>query len=216
MLTQITCHFSPEPNIETLNYPELLLLDLPEDSPLRRPILTIENSGKKAAAIVQDLLTLARRGVAVTEVINLNDAITEYLGSLEYEKLKKFHPNTKVEINLNKDPVNAVPSGEAATEYMKTKSADLLILDMIMDPGIDGLQTYRNILKLHPGQRAIIASGFSETDRVKEAHKLGASQYVRKPYTLKIMGLAVKSELQKQAFLVPPASSPGKIHPAAA
>ena len=72
--------------------------------------------------------------------------------------------------------VNAVPSGEAATEYMKTKSADLLILDMIMDPGIDGLQTYKNILKLHPGQRAIIASGFSETDRAKGAHKLGASQ----------------------------------------
>jgi DNA-binding NtrC family response regulator len=105
--------------------------------------------------------------------------------------------------------VTSVSSGEEAIEYMKIKSANLLILDMIMDPGIDDLQTYKDILKLHPGQKAIIASGFSETDRIKEAHRLGASQYVRKPYALKKMGLAVKTDLEKQAFLVPLASSLG-------
>lgn len=365
-----------------VSYPELLLLDLPEDSPLRSPIITIESSGKKAAAIVQDLLTLARRGVAVTEVINLNDVITEYLGSLEYRKLKKFHPDAKIEIDLDRDLLNisgspvhlsksvmnlvsnaveaspdggriiistknqyvdqvirgydevkegdyavltvtdegigisaedkekifepfyskkvmgrsgtglgmavvwgsvkdhsgyinvvstegkgtefklyfpvtrkhrekshedssvegykgngekilviddireqreiasmlltkldycvtTVPSGEAAIEYMKTNSADLLILDMIMDPGIDGLRTYKDILKLHPKQKAIIASGFSETDRVREAHRLGAGQYVRKPYALKKMGSAVKAELQKQEPQEFSAISPG-------
>ena len=46
-----------------VSYPELLLMDLPEDSPLRKPILTMQNSGEKAVAIVQDLLTMARRGV---------------------------------------------------------------------------------------------------------------------------------------------------------
>jgi len=46
-----------------VSYPELLLLQLPEDSPLRKSILTIKKSGEKAAAVVQDLLTLARRGV---------------------------------------------------------------------------------------------------------------------------------------------------------
>jgi two-component system, cell cycle sensor histidine kinase and response regulator CckA len=40
---------------------------------------------------------------------------------------------------------------------MKTNSADLLILDMIMDPGIDGLETFKKILKRYPGQKAIIA-----------------------------------------------------------
>lgn len=365
-----------------VSYPEFLLLDLPEDSPLRGPISTIENSGKKAAAIVQDLLTLARRGVAVTEVTNINEVITEYLRSLEFEKLKKFHPDTEFKIDLNKDifsisgsslhlsktvmnlvsnaaeastegglitittrnhyvdqmikgydqvqegdyvvltvadegmgiseedkekifepfyskkvmgrsgtglgmavvwgtvkdhkgyinvvstegkgtefklyfpvtrkereiseadnsieeyigngekilviddvreqrelaamlltklgySVDAASSGEEAIEYMKTKSADLLILDMIMDPGMDGLQTYKNILESHPGQKAIIASGFSETDRVKEAHRLGAGQYVRKPYALKTMGSAVKTELQKQSFQASPASLSG-------
>ena len=105
--------------------------------------------------------------------------------------------------------VTTVSSGEKAVEYMKTGSADLLILDMIMDPGIDGLQTYKDILELHSGQKAIIASGFSETDRVKEAHKLGAGQYVRKPYALNKMGSAVKSELQKQVFQDLPVSLPG-------
>jgi len=93
--------------------------------------------------------------------------------------------------------VTVVSSGEDAVEYMKGNSADLLVMDMIMDPGIDGLDTYKRILELRPGQRAIIASGFSETDRVKEAQKLGAGQYVKKPYTLEKIGLAVKAELNR-------------------
>ena len=66
-----------------------------------------------------------------------------------------------------------------------------------MDPGIDGLETYRRILELHPGQKAIIASGFSETIRVKEAQRLGAGQYIKKPYTLEKIGLTVKTDLDK-------------------
>ncbi len=53
--------------------------------------------------------------------------------------------------------VNAVSSGEEAVEHMKTNSADLLVLDMIMDPGIDGLDTYKKIIELHPGTKAICA-----------------------------------------------------------
>ena len=64
----------------TVSYPDLLLMELPPDSPFRKPIQTIRESGHKAAAIVQDLLTLARRGVTQTSVMNLNDEIIrEYL-----------------------------------------------------------------------------------------------------------------------------------------
>jgi PAS domain S-box-containing protein len=352
-----------------VSYPELLLLDLADDSPLRGPIGTIENSGKRAAAIVQDLLTLARRGVAVSQVTSLNQIVSDYLHSPEHEKLKQYHPNLAFDVNLDDglmnvkgspvhlsktvmnlvsnaaeaaDPANgfialstrnqyvdspirgydevkqgdyavltvsddgsgiapedlkrifepfyskkvmgmsgtglgmavvwgtvkdhngyidvvstpgrgtrftlyfpvtretrhadiegrsihglqgqgetilvvddipeqreiatriltrlgyaveSVPSGEAAVEYMKTGPVDLLVLDMIMDPGMDGLDTYREILKIRPGQKAIIASGFSEDDRVREAHRLGAAQYVKKPYTLESIGMAVKTEL---------------------
>jgi CheY-like chemotaxis protein len=91
----------------------------------------------------------------------------------------------------------AVPSGEAAVEYLSSRSADLVILDMIMDPGIDGLETYSRILRKHPAQRAIIVSGFSETDRVREAQRLGAIGYVKKPYTLETLGLAVRGALDR-------------------
>jgi CheY-like chemotaxis protein len=352
-----------------VSYPELLLMDLPEESPLRGPIRTIEKSGKRAAAIVQDLLTLARRGVAVSQVTDLNRIVRDYLQSPEHEKLKQYHPKVAFNIDLDDglmnvkgspvhlsktvmnlvsnaaeaaDPakgfitlstrsqyvdrpihgydevkegdyavltvtddgsgiapedlkrifepfyskkvmgrsgtglgmavvwgtvkdhngyidvvstqgrgtrfalyfpvtretrdhdiaarsmyglqghgetilvvddipdqreiatriltrlgyaVESVPSGEAAVDYMKTGQADLLVLDMIMDPGMDGLDAYREILKIRPGQKAVIASGFSESDRVREAHRLGASQYVKKPYTLERIGMAVKTVL---------------------
>jgi CheY-like chemotaxis protein len=93
--------------------------------------------------------------------------------------------------------VTAVSSGEKAIEFLKDNSVDLLVLDMIMDPGIDGFETYKKIIQLHPDQKAIIASGYSETDSVKEAQKLGAGQYVQKPYTLEKIGVAIKEELKK-------------------
>ena len=93
--------------------------------------------------------------------------------------------------------VVSVSSGEEAVEYLRTKKADLLVLDMIMDPGMDGLDTYKNILEIHPGQKAIIASGFSETDRVREVQNLGAGTYMRKPLLLEKLGLAVREELEK-------------------
>ena len=58
-----------------VGYPDLILMDLSDDSPLRDPILRIQESGQKAAAIVQDLLTLARRGVVVADVMNLNQLV---------------------------------------------------------------------------------------------------------------------------------------------
>jgi signal transduction histidine kinase/ActR/RegA family two-component response regulator len=354
-----------------VSYPDLLLMDLSEDSPLRDPILTIKESGEKAATVVQDLLTMTRRGVAVTKVLNLNEIISEYFKSPEYNELKSYHPDvevktcfdsnlleilgspvhlSKIVMNLVSNAAEALPeggritittqnryidmpvgsyddvkeddyvvltvsdngtgispedlerifepfytkkvmgrsgtglgmaivwgtvkdhkgyidiesiegkgtiftlyfpvtrqkiekdtailfikdymgngesilvvddmeeqryvakgflkklgysvttvaSGEEAVDYMKNRSSDLLVLDMIMEPGIDGLETYKRILKLHPGQKAIITSGFSETDRVKEAQKLGAGSYVNKPYMLEKIGIAVKKELEKK------------------
>jgi two-component system cell cycle sensor histidine kinase/response regulator CckA len=352
-----------------VSYPELLLMDMPQDSPLRKPILTIQKSGEKAAAIVQDLLTLARRGVPVTEHVNVNQIISDYLKSPEHEKLKTYHPHVTTETHLEKELLNiigspihlaktlmnlvsnaaeampeggkmiistenlyidtlikhkeldageyvvltvsdtgmgispedmerifepfytkkamgrtgtglgmavvwgtvkdhngyidvqshigkgttftlyfpatreknemdqsplsiedyrgqgesilvvddveeqreitsnmlkrlgysviSVSSGEEAVGYLENHSVDLIILDMLMDPGIDGLETYQRILEFHPGQKAIIASGFSETERVKEALKSGAGAYIKKPYLLEKIGIAVKGELDK-------------------
>jgi signal transduction histidine kinase/HAMP domain-containing protein len=354
-----------------VSYPDLLLMDLPVNSQLRKPILTIQSSGQKAAAIVQDLLTLARRGVANCEVLNFNAIVSEYLNSPEHEMLLSHHRNIQVTthlspqlllikgsaIHLKKSVMNLVANaaeaqpeggsitiktenryldtllkgyetvkegdyvvltvadtgtgispvdlprifepfysrkimgrsgtglgmavvwgtmqdhsgyihvesvegkgsafelyfsvsrenlirnpdnvpiedymgngesilviddmpeqreiafgiltrlgysvslaagGEEAITYLKTHSADLIILDMIMEPGMDGLKTFRKIITIHPEQRAVIASGFAENNRVREVQSLGAGQYIRKPYTLEKIGLAVKNELMRR------------------
>lgn len=93
--------------------------------------------------------------------------------------------------------ISTVSSGEAAVEYMKQNSADILVLDMVMTPGIDGLETYKRILDIYSGQKAVVVSGFSETELVREAQRLGAGAYVKKPYHLKNIGSAIRRELDK-------------------
>jgi two-component system, cell cycle sensor histidine kinase and response regulator CckA len=95
--------------------------------------------------------------------------------------------------------VASVSSGEEAVEYLKPHPVDLVVLDMIMDPGMDGLDTYSKMLEIRPMQKAIIVSGFSETERVAKAQTLGAGAYVKKPYLLEKLGAAVRKELVRQA-----------------
>ncbi len=353
-----------------VGYSELLLEKLPGNSPLRRYADNILQSSIKGAAIIQDLLTLARRGVAVAEVVDLNRVVGDYLRSPEFEQLKLHHPEVKiwsdpadVILNIKGSPIHigktlmnlvsnamesisgqgevtiktencyldipvrgydnihegdyvvltvsdngkgisaqdvgkifepfytkkvmgrsgtglgltvvwgtvkdhhgyidvqseeskgsaftlyfpvtreesvktekivspaeyaglgesilvvddvqeqrelamnmlrrlgyrvyAVAGGEAAIEYFKNKKADLMVLDMIMDPGIDGMETYRRIIEINPGQKAVIVSGFSETDQVRKTQEMGAGIFVRKPYILEKIGLAVREELDR-------------------
>ena len=56
--------------------------------------------------------------------------------------------------------------------------------------------TYEKIVAIHPGQKAVIASGFSETDDVKQTQQLGAGQYIKKPYTIEELGRAIRDELK--------------------
>lgn len=353
-----------------VSYPHLLLLQLPEDSPLIKPIKTIQESGQRAAAIVQDLLTLARRGVGNTEVVDLNRVVSDYLASPEFKEIRTLHPDVKVETRLGKGFLNilasplhisktimnlvsnaaeampnggrillktesryidqpisgyddisegdyavltvsdngiglspeekerifepfytkkkmgrsgtglglalvwgsvkdhngyidivstqgkgtvftlyfpltrkerfeeangssldecrghgekilvvddvenqreiacmilehlgysavAVSSGEEALTYLNEHGVDLVVLDMIMEPGMDGLDTYKKIIEFRPAQKAIIASGFSETDRVKEVLSLGVGGYLRKPYDINNLAKMVRDELDK-------------------
>ena len=88
-------------------------------------------------------------------------------------------------------------SGERAVELLKHERADLLILDMIMEPGIDGLETYHQVKKLHPHQKAIITSGYAETERVTMAQRFGVGTYLKKPYTVHNLACAIKAELNR-------------------
>jgi CheY-like chemotaxis protein len=88
--------------------------------------------------------------------------------------------------------VTAVNSGEAAIQYLKSNTSDLIVLDMLMAPGIDGLETYKRILDFRPDQKALIASGYSHPSNVEEARAIGVSAYVMKPYTVMRLGEAVQ------------------------
>ncbi|MDA3895142.1 MAG: PAS domain S-box protein [Desulfobacteraceae bacterium] len=88
-----------------------------------------------------------------------------------------------------------VQSGEAAVEQVRKNAFDLILLDMIMPTGMNGHETYKQIIKYFPGQKAIIASGFSVNMDVKTAQKLGAGQFIKKPYTIEELGLAIQREL---------------------
>jgi DNA-binding NtrC family response regulator len=93
--------------------------------------------------------------------------------------------------------VRVVCSGEEAMGCLKMNTVDLLLLDVIINPGIDALETYRRVLEINPKQKAVIVSGLSETERVDKAHKLWAGVYVQKPYLLKKIGIAIRDELLK-------------------
>jgi CheY-like chemotaxis protein len=121
--------------------------------------------------------------LVVDDVVEQRELAATVLGSLGYR-------------------VVTAADGHAAVDYLTHEAVDVVILDMIMEPGFDGLDTYREIIKLHPGQKAIITSGFSETDRVKEAELLGVSRYIRKPYTMQKLGKAIREILGTRAEVV--------------
>nr|WP_320011211.1 cache domain-containing protein [uncultured Desulfobulbus sp.] len=87
-------------------------------------------------------------------------------------------------------------SGEEAIELLHNENVDLVLLDMIMRPGIDGLDTYQRILMQKPEQRAIVVSGFAQTERVREAMRLGIQGYLKKPFTLAAMARVVAEALR--------------------
>jgi PAS domain S-box-containing protein len=359
-----------------VGYPDLLLLDCPAESPLRKPLIAMKESGERAAGIVQDLLTLSRRGVMTTEVLDLNRIVRAYIDSPEHAALARNHPGVRVTaalepellpiegsavhiaksvMNLVVNAFEAIPaegtvalstgsvyleepltaydhvkpgdyvtltvtdsgtgmapadlerifepfytkkvmgrsgtglgmavvwgvvkdhsgyidirsevgrgtvvtlffpasrrelavqaaappierylgsgerilvvddlpdqrelasrllerlgyrvrsvaSGEEAVANLGAEPADLVLLDMIMGSGMDGLDTCRLMYRMRPGQPVVIASGFSETGRVREALRLGPCAYIKKPYRLETLARIVRETLARGSASAP-------------
>ena len=98
-------------------------------------------------------------------------------------------------LKLGYSPFTAA-SGEEAIRFLAENDVDLVILDMIMEPGLDGLETFRKIRQLKPEQKALVASGFAETSRVIAMQQMGAGDFISKPYSLEQIGKAIKKELK--------------------
>ncbi|NLX18962.1 MAG: response regulator, partial [Desulfobulbus sp.] len=92
--------------------------------------------------------------------------------------------------------IETVSSGEEALVFLNDHSVDLILLDMIMGTGLDGLDTYQRILKLRPTQKVVIVSGYAETERTQFAMDLGANGYIQKPYTLANLSTVIHDILQ--------------------
>jgi len=95
--------------------------------------------------------------------------------------------------------VHAVGSGEEALAYLRRNLVGLLIVDMLMERGTDGLETYRQALRICPGHKAIIATGFSDTVQMQESQRLGAGACLKKPYLRSELRQAVRTELDRRS-----------------
>ncbi len=91
--------------------------------------------------------------------------------------------------------VETVSSGEEAVNWVKQHPVDLLVIDMLMEPGMNGKETYEAVSKIRPSAKAVITSGFSESEDVKNALRLGAKTFLLKPYSIEQLGRAVQEAL---------------------
>ena len=99
--------------------------------------------------------------------------------------------------------VAQVSSGEEAICYLQKQAVNLLIIDMLMPPGMNGYQTYKKALKINPNQKAVIVSGFSKNQDVLAALRLGAGAFLQKPYTMAQLAETVHEVLHRQASAKP-------------
>lgn len=92
--------------------------------------------------------------------------------------------------------VRSVSGGLEAIDFLKLQKVDLILIDMLMEPGINGLETSKRIFSLYPDMIILIASGYAENEMVSQALDLGARQYLKKPYSIEALGSAVRNNLQ--------------------
>jgi two-component system cell cycle sensor histidine kinase/response regulator CckA len=195
-----------------VSYPELLLMDLPEDNPMHQALTTIKKSGENAAAIVQDLLTLAGRGVNAQELLNLNKIIAQCLDSPEIRALGRLHTDRdlaavlqsdllgiygfsiyiyKSLVNLIFNAAEAMPQGGRVEIATANHYADKTV------SGFDTVGEGEYVVLSVTDSGVGIASGYSESERMGKAKELGVRGYIKKPYTLMTIAKVVQEELQR-------------------
>ena len=125
-----------------VGYPDLLLLKLPADSPLRELVHRLKTSAKRAGAIVQDLLTLGRRGVYRMSPLNLNEIIRNFFESPEFIEQKAKYPDTEIQMEL--DPDLPLLSGSASHLSKVIMNLVLNGLEVMPDGGCLQISTYRH------------------------------------------------------------------------
>ena len=99
--------------------------------------------------------------------------------------------------------VDQAASGEAGVNIVKNKAPDIVILDMRL-PGMNGFETFRAIHEVEPRLPVIIMTAFGTTDTAIEATKLGAFDYILKPFDIPAMLSLIKQALSASRFMRSP------------
>ncbi len=127
-------------------YPEIIEADLPKDSPALRPLSQIKAAALNAGAIIQDLLTLARRGGAPFKSLNLNDIIIDFLASPEYTYLIAQYPHIQVETQL----ASSLPNLHGSEIHLRNTVMNLIKNAAEAQPAGGTIMISTNRLQLTP------------------------------------------------------------------
>jgi len=95
--------------------------------------------------------------------------------------------------------VFAAADGEEALERLEETQPDIVTLDAIL-PGMDGLETLRRIKQRMPDVPVIMLSGHGQARTIVEAMRLGASDFLRKPFEVEELELAFRKALENHAL----------------
>ncbi len=93
--------------------------------------------------------------------------------------------------------ITLAESGVKALEAFRARPADVALLDIRM-PGMDGLQVLKELKEIDPGVEVILLSGFETIEYVREAMRLGACEYVTKPYVVESLRLSVDHAMARR------------------
>lgn len=92
--------------------------------------------------------------------------------------------------------VSLADSGEKAVKLMQSEPADVVLVDLKM-PGIDGIETLRQIKKTAPNTLSIVMTGYPTIDSSIEALRCGAYDYVVKPFKLNDLKSSIEKALEE-------------------
>jgi two-component system response regulator AtoC len=95
--------------------------------------------------------------------------------------------------------VFAAPSGEEAISTLDRSRPDLVTLDLVL-PGMDGLETLKQLKERLPEVPVIMLSGHGQARSIVEAMKLGAADFLRKPFEVEELEVAFQKALEKRAL----------------
>ncbi len=96
--------------------------------------------------------------------------------------------------------VDSVKSGQQALDYLQTNKCNLVISDVRM-PDMNGIQLLRAVHEISPDIGIILMTAFGTIETAREAFKLGADDFVQKPFHNEELKVIVKRTLEKQAII---------------